>query len=79
METKNPLDIPHPLETRDKADLFNFLCLLMSPGPLCAWWDAYPSDQLPHGGRAPTDPKEAENFVRWTRSMAIGLDLWKAL
>lgn len=73
------METEHPLATRDKADLFNFLCLLMTPGPLYDWWEAYPSEQLPEGGRSPVDPKEAENFVRWTRSMAIGLGLWNAL
>lgn len=63
----------------DKADLFAFVCAMVSVGPIAAWWDDYPVEGLPHGGRSPESPEEAEQFMRHTRDEAIAAGLWQRL
>lgn len=63
----------------DKSDLFDFCCALGSRGALETWWDIYPVGSLPHGGRSPESPEEAEKFIRHTRAEAIKEGLWAAL
>ena len=63
----------------DKADLFAFVCAMVSPGAIGSWWDDYPSESLPHGGRQPESAAEAEQFTRYTRSEAIAAGLWQKL
>lgn len=62
----------------DKADLFNFVCAMVSVGPIARWWAAYPVESLPHGGRAPESQEEAEQFMRRTRGEAISAGLWQS-
>lgn len=64
---------------KDQCDLFRFVCAMVSPGAVGTWWDSYPSESLPHGGRSPESPEEAEQFMRHTRSEAIKAGLWKPL
>lgn len=68
-----------PETVRDKADLFDFVCRMASPGAIGAWWEAYPVRSLPNGGRSPHNHMEAEQFMRHTRSEAIKAGLWRAL
>ena len=69
----------HPALLRDKADLFDFVCRMASPGAIGAWWDSYPVGSLPNGGRSPRNHAEAEQFMRHTRGEAIKAGLWRAL
>lgn len=66
-------------ELRDKTDLFNFVCAMVSVGPIARWLAAYPVESLPHGGRAPESPEEAEQFMCHTRAEAIAAGLWQKL
>ena len=63
----------------DKSDLFDFCCALVSRGALATWWDSYPVESLPHGGRPPESPEEAQEFMRHTRALAIQMGLWAPL
>ena len=70
-------DLKHPMEYRDKADLFDLACAMVSAGPARDWWDTVSPESLPHGGREPETPQEAEEFFRHTRGLAIKAGVWK--
>lgn len=73
-------NLKHPLEYRDKADLFDFACRIATPGTVLeVWWESFPDGDLPNGGRPARTPEECEQFIRWTRGKAIERGLWKAL
>lgn len=63
----------------DQADLFRFACAMVPSGVIGTWWDHYPVESLPNGGRSPDSPEEAEQFMRHTRSEAIRAGIWVAL
>lgn len=63
----------------DKTNLFDFCCAMVAPGPVSAWWDKYPLQSLPNGGRSPRSVEEAEQFMRHTRSEAVKAGLWPEL
>lgn len=66
-------------EMVDKADLLDFCCAMVSPGPVYDWWEAYPMELLPNGGRMPESRDEAGKFMRHTRLLAIQMGLWAPL
>lgn len=66
-------------EMVDKADLFDFCCAMVSPGLVYDWWETYPSESLPNGGRQPESAEEAAGFLRHTRGLAIEIGLWPKL
>lgn len=63
----------------DQADLFRFVCAMVSPGLVYDWWEQYPVESLPSGGLQPESVEEAEQFMRHTRDLAIEIGLWSAL
>lgn len=74
-----PDGTPVTREVIDKADLFDFCCAMVSTGPVYDWWEQYPSEHLPNGGRQPENKQEAMTFMRHTRGLAIEIGLWRAL